>query len=396
MGALVLTIIGRRSLVAKIAMGVVGLELLSLGGVGIAARKMPSVAAIQAQAAAERADEDARRVASAPVVPSTAPAALPTPSDREVAFQLGLVLGSTVLARTNGAPADAVERQRQRGITLARALDLEVAPYPMLTGHKIDDVAAGMDYLLEKSGKQMVSRVRASRGEREAALLELGIKMGVMRFMYMPRGKLNGSFTAVLDRTAKTAQLETPTVRTLATKIKANAPRQDVYDAIDAMETAIKNELAAEPASKTTSTDGDKPSPSSDKPSSDAPSSSAAAARQSPSPAARSAGLRDQAPSTNGRLPPEVIRRVVRQNMGRFRQCYERGLSSNPALEGRVTVKFVIGQTGGVTSAMDDGSSLPDREVVQCIVRQYGMLSFPAPEGGVVTVRYPLDLRPSR
>ena len=38
----------------------------------------------------------------------------------------------------------------------------------------------------------------------------------------------------------------------------------------------------------------------------------------------------------SGRLPPEVIQRIVRQNYGRFRMCYEQGLARNPNLEGRV------------------------------------------------------------
>src|SRR4029079_11875655 len=32
-------------------------------------------------------------------------------------------------------------------------------------------------------------------------------------------------------------------------------------------------------------------------------------------------------------LPPEVIQRIVRQNFGRFRLCYENGLRNNPNLQ---------------------------------------------------------------
>ncbi|MEO8797655.1 MAG: hypothetical protein ABI551_07210, partial [Polyangiaceae bacterium] len=46
--------------------------------------------------------------------------------------------------------------------------------------------------------------------------------------------------------------------------------------------------------------------------------------------------------SVNGRIPQEVIQRIVRQNAGRYRACYESGLRSNPSLGGRVAVKFVI------------------------------------------------------
>ena len=56
---------------------------------------------------------------------------------------------------------------------------------------------------------------------------------------------------------------------------------------------------------------------------------------------------RDQ---VNGRLPPEVIQRIVRQNFGRFRLCYENGLRNNPNLQGRVSVRFVIGRDGAVSN----------------------------------------------
>jgi tetratricopeptide (TPR) repeat protein len=104
--------------------------------------------------------------------------------------------------------------------------------------------------------------------------------------------------------------------------------------------------------------------------------------------------MREGATSVNGRLPPEVIQRIVRQNFGRFRLCYENGLRNNPNLQGRVAVKFVIDHTGAVSTSADGGSSLPDQGVVGCIVRGFGNLSFPEPEGGAVTVVYPIELSP--
>jgi hypothetical protein len=96
-----------------------------------------------------------------------------------------------------------------------------------------------------------------------------------------------------------------------------------------------------------------------------------------------------------GRLPAEVIQRVIRQNFGRFRGCYEFGLRSNPNLQGRVVVSFVIGVDGSVGSASNGGSDLPDPSVVSCIVRSFGGMSFPEPDGGVVSVTYPISLTPT-
>ncbi|MFT3767243.1 MAG: AgmX/PglI C-terminal domain-containing protein [Minicystis sp.] len=91
-----------------------------------------------------------------------------------------------------------------------------------------------------------------------------------------------------------------------------------------------------------------------------------------------------------GRLPAEVIQRILRQNYGRFRFCYEQGLVKNPALQGTVRTQFVIGRDGSVASAQNAGSDLPDQEVVSCVTRAFYGISFPQPEGGIVTVTYPI------
>jgi hypothetical protein len=114
-----------------------------------------------------------------------------------------------------------------------------------------------------------------------------------------------------------------------------------------------------------------------------------------PGHASRAPRLRpDGVTHVSGRLPPEVIQRIVRQNYGRFRFCYEQGLTRNPNLEGRVATRFVIGRDGAVSNAQNGGSDLPDATVVACIVQSFYGLSFPAPEGGIVTVTYPISLQP--
>jgi len=99
------------------------------------------------------------------------------------------------------------------------------------------------------------------------------------------------------------------------------------------------------------------------------------------------------ATSVSGRLPPEVIQRIVRQNFGRFRLCYENGLRNNPNLQGRVTVRFVISRKGTVSN-VSGGGDLPDGGVVSCVTRAFYSLSFPQPEGGIVTVGYPIMFAP--
>jgi hypothetical protein len=104
--------------------------------------------------------------------------------------------------------------------------------------------------------------------------------------------------------------------------------------------------------------------------------------------------VRMGAMTLSGRLPPEIVQRIVRQNFGRFRPCYEAGLRQNPSLQGRVSVRFVIGVDGGVSRVANGGSDLPDASVVSCVVSAFNDLSFPPPEGGVVRVVFPMSFTP--
>jgi hypothetical protein len=106
------------------------------------------------------------------------------------------------------------------------------------------------------------------------------------------------------------------------------------------------------------------------------------------------AKVRMGATTVSGRLPPEIIQRIVRQNYGRFRMCYEQGLGRNSGLEGRVSVRFVIDQGGAVVNVASAGSDLPDAGVVGCVTRAFYGLSFPRPESGIVTVVYPILFSP--
>jgi len=98
---------------------------------------------------------------------------------------------------------------------------------------------------------------------------------------------------------------------------------------------------------------------------------------------------------TTGRIPPEVIQRIVRQNAGRYRACYELGLRNNPSLNGHVRVKFVIDRDGAVSMSQDSGSDLPDETVRNCVVKSFYSLAFPSPEGGTVRVVYPIIFHPT-
>lgn len=97
----------------------------------------------------------------------------------------------------------------------------------------------------------------------------------------------------------------------------------------------------------------------------------------------------------SGGIAVEVIRRIVRQNFGRFRLCYETALQASPAAQGRVVVRFTIGRDGGVSRVQKvHDPSLP-AAAAACIARAFYGLSFPAPESGLSVVTYPLVFSPS-
>ena len=96
--------------------------------------------------------------------------------------------------------------------------------------------------------------------------------------------------------------------------------------------------------------------------------------------------------SVSGRLPPEAILAILRQNHGRFRLCYERGLGRDPNLQGRVELHLVIQPSGAVRSANASGA-LPE-DVTTCMAGAVAQLQFPESVSGAVDVRYPLMLQP--
>jgi len=69
-------------------------------------------------------------------------------------------------------------------------------------------------------------------------------------------------------------------------------------------------------------------------------------------------------------------------------------LGRNPNLTGKVTARFVIELDGTVSHASNGGSDLSDPEVVKCIASQFFKIQFPPPDGGIVTVVYPIMLSP--
>jgi hypothetical protein len=96
----------------------------------------------------------------------------------------------------------------------------------------------------------------------------------------------------------------------------------------------------------------------------------------------------------SGRLPPEIVKRMVRQSYGRFRVCYEAGLRRNGKLAGEIVVRFTIRTDGSVGKVAEESTTLNDAVARRCVLDAVKPLVFPAPETGMVDVMFPLELAP--
>lgn len=96
----------------------------------------------------------------------------------------------------------------------------------------------------------------------------------------------------------------------------------------------------------------------------------------------------------DGGLDLDMVSEVIRRNMGQIRFCYEQGLQLDPALAGRVGVKFTIGANGQVKIADVENTTLNSKQIEDCILLRLRSWKFPLPEGGVdVKVSYPFSFK---
>jgi TonB family protein len=106
--------------------------------------------------------------------------------------------------------------------------------------------------------------------------------------------------------------------------------------------------------------------------------------------------LEDEEPADDGvgmgSLSKDAIQRVIKNHVSEIKYCYEQDLAVSPSLQGKVTVKIVIGKKGRVEEAEVTSTSLNRPAVEKCIENKIKKWKFPAPEGGKVVVSYPFVL----
>jgi hypothetical protein len=106
-------------------------------------------------------------------------------------------------------------------------------------------------------------------------------------------------------------------------------------------------------------------------------------------------GLGPGRPQVVGSIDPELIRKVVHEHRAQIRTCYETQLNTRPNLAGKLVSAWTIDQSGTVTEAHTQESTLRDHTVEQCVASKIKTWRFPIPKGGgEVFVTYPFIFTP--
>jgi pSer/pThr/pTyr-binding forkhead associated (FHA) protein len=105
---------------------------------------------------------------------------------------------------------------------------------------------------------------------------------------------------------------------------------------------------------------------------------------------AANVGLIEEEGEVDGGLDKEVIAAYIKSQLGQIRYCYERQLSANPDLYGKVQIQFTIAASGHVSQHAIGQTTLKSAMVEGCILRRVAQWKFPEPKGGIeVRVTYP-------
>jgi len=84
------------------------------------------------------------------------------------------------------------------------------------------------------------------------------------------------------------------------------------------------------------------------------------------------------------------VERTVRSLQPRFRNCYNKGLATDPTIAGKIVLSVNVQADGDVASVTKtSGSGLP-ASVESCIIRAVQNAHFDAPFGGAATLNIPI------
>ncbi len=92
-------------------------------------------------------------------------------------------------------------------------------------------------------------------------------------------------------------------------------------------------------------------------------------------------------------VDPDKLRAFVKPRLGLVKACYENALKRNPALRGKVRIRFTILPTGGLQDVTVEGIDAPD--VIACIANNVRAWRTPFRPSGPVSTDLPLLLAPA-
>lgn len=100
-------------------------------------------------------------------------------------------------------------------------------------------------------------------------------------------------------------------------------------------------------------------------------------------------------PIVMGSLDKSTVEGVIKRHLNPIRYCYQRELTKDPTLQGKLVVKFGIGADGTVRSASIASDTLGNDALGGCVVGRVMRMTFAAPGGGgTVEVSYPFVFSP--
>lgn len=76
-------------------------------------------------------------------------------------------------------------------------------------------------------------------------------------------------------------------------------------------------------------------------------------------------------------MPPKDVMKTMRALNGKVQACWKAALKNDPSTNGEVKIRFVITNDGKVRVWRDDGSSMSDGDVTQCVGEIVQKASFP-------------------
>src|SRR5258708_13113057 len=80
-----------------------------------------------------------------------------------------------------------------------------------------------------------------------------------------------------------------------------------------------------------------------------------------------------------GGLSRDVINRVIQKHYNEIKYCYEKELTKDPSLYGKVTVMFLIDGTGRVGEALVQQTTMSSEPVDTCMINPLPPCGSPAP-----------------